>query len=376
MRLLLLFSVMQGLLIADETAVSVIDQMRAIDQVLDEGLTIRGVRKSSGRPGDELRRPGDFELQFTWQAPVNAIILRSAHPPTLAVDTIDFERFPPGDPYAAKIPRYGLMESPGGDVTVSMPLEQIVYFGEDRSASLNVDTVFQVFPNGSYEIAGKSRRINVANADAATWSLRYKQALWCSGRLLTRFLDDVVQIEDAGSTVTLTASGRHNSATGGSWELTLDPGAGYLVRQGRFQIGSTPVYSFVNRGTITAGALTFAESAEFTTHATGMVDQFEFAEVSLEADRELLLEAADLVSDTSTPYTQIRDARPKSAILSQVDADGELFQFGDDSRPEEAPIADAPSGFRWWLLLINVLLVITWAIVFAVRKMRRPPSST
>jgi hypothetical protein len=347
-----------------------LQELRALDAVYNAGMTIRGRQTSYPRPGDTVRPATTFELQFTWHAPRNALSLTAIGVPRPVPDRIDLEHHRPAGPFdTGRFPTHGLVSTPTGDVTLSIPVAMLVFFDSDQSANLTTSLTYQVHADGSYNSRGEANSLHVDPGDSPGWSLPYKRVIWCSGRLLSPFLTDIRSVEPLeNGRLEAIADGFDSTALRGQWKFEVDPAAGYLVRSAAFSDGGQEVYSLSNEQLVTANEVVFPRTARFTTHAVGQVDEFQFESMTLSPDEEFLRTTEAAIKSRNRPNTFVRDSRTKDPIIAQIDAKGHLEQVAPTRRTAPPDLREVSASLRLWLLFANLTAIVLLAGRLLIRR--------
>jgi hypothetical protein len=190
-------------------------------------------------------------------------------------------------------------------------------------------TLFEVHPDGQVIEHHTKPSVELHNPGQVLDSIETYVTVLTAGRGYSRLIDDVKSVKSgAGKTILLSATGRCPDGTAVDWDLTVDPEAGYLVRDAicARPSGGASIAHFSNEGLKWSdrGALaekgTFVFDPQRNASKPEMIWTFSFQGLS-ETDTRMIEEARELLRKPYPDGVSVADFRkgptPKHNIVGE-----------------------------------------------------------
>jgi hypothetical protein len=331
-------------------AISVSERMRFYDRIYASAFTARGT----------LVKPPPFNAADTPPLEQEWVLTRSGNAVGLHQKSVGLQIT-----YRAKTPddRPSSYDKQG-NMWLTTNTEDVIWFGEDRSAWLVVSTSFNVSPDNAILSKGTSKTLRIAAAEAPKLRVPVNSTLWVLGRGYTDYIDQILQVEENGERLKVVADGSFDGSIPGRWTLAVTPNDQYVVTAAEFRRrnlndGSFEQEPFVrvsNDRLVTESGCVYPSNGDFT--VANLKTTFAVHNAALKSDNDLLgdlqrmsgkIEAGSLVQD-------YRSSPPR--------------YFREGSQPQ-ANVKVQPSSSRLWLILLNVLIVVALLVTVVMIRVRK-----
>jgi len=212
---------------------------------------------------------------------------------------------------------------PDGNLIVWRSLEEYVLFAPDRNESIEKIKPFFVDPNGKSVPKGGIntivRRFAIGSQEGI---YRFNQCELATGRGFSKHLGTIDSAKSFPSgLMKVTSQGSYGTGLKGSWELTLDPNSGYLVRKATFtwEGAPEPIVVVTSAGIMSKDGLEFAKYGTFK--YSNLLELFvEVSDISKVVGPNKLYEEVRLRLDSPLPAgARIYDLRSKKPVVTTVE---------------------------------------------------------
>ena len=283
-------------------AEEVLARLRAVDTIYSSGFTCEGAVTMEANPLAPNVGPTPMTFTLTSSAEGFALVQRASELPEM--------KFVPKRTDETGIspkPRFTDYDE-DGRTTVLVAVGRTIYFGGDMSGMREDHVVFKVGPSGVEETPRNPHMVDIDAADAIDYELLGRGTLYAAGRGYSDHIDQITHVEEnKDGMLVITAVGTFLEP--GTWRLTIDPGAAYMVREAEFttkRLGSLSL-AVSTSGTVWDGAYCVPEKA----NCSGRVinGDFEFTSVEGKADEAILQMAEESMKEPFPLNTSIKDHR-------------------------------------------------------------------
>jgi hypothetical protein len=293
----------------DQLPTSVLTQLQTYDKIYSAAITARGHITSPPPFNAPYLPPVTREWVFTRSGDTFGLVQTSSD--------IEVKYRPSPEPESS---RPGISYDKDGNMHMGLVTGRAVYFGQRRSASVDITTTFVVSP--SNKLLSNQRRKSIAYSPPESKQLivPISTVLWTLGRGYTPYLDRVTEVKRGSDGLLAVAGlGSFDSRLSGRWTLTVDPRSQYLVTSAQFfrsLDNSIPFVAVSNSAIKSKGGCMYPTVG--TCSIARSLSTLTVTDVEFVASENVLKQAKELTEQNAQPNTSIMDftvSPPKSAFI-------------------------------------------------------------
>jgi len=284
-----------------------LDKLKSVDAMyLDAGITISGNEVLPANP----MVPGSVAVPTKWELTIRGSLSAITHD-AMTTPSPPFVAGKDQTQFLAR-PRY----DPDGNFLVSSLAKDATVFTAAYSASREEVFALAVSPTGHVTNHGTTPIIEFHPKNAPELTLPQKKALWSTGRGLSGYIDHIDGVQHLNNgLIQLKCAAYESPPLPGTWILSVDPTAAYLVREASFFRNATgrgtPLIAITNHGLKWYGNLALPESCEWVYSSPPINEKYELSDITADLKfDERLFESAQ--AEMLPPYpddTMLIDAR-------------------------------------------------------------------
>ena len=278
-------------------ALDLLKKLRAFDAVYEAGFTAEGTGVFPGEPGIPAR-PTEWKITIDG----DRFVLREK---ATEVPAPDYEK--------TRVAFRG----PGGEVAYSVPgilTRRTIFWGPELCSSVAFDLTFRPDSEGQVTASGhENRRVQLYRPDSEAMALFRMKIMFSLGRGYSGYIDELESVSQLGDGA-MKCTGTGKWIWNGSWELVVDPAAGYMVRSAKFlpEIPEIPGLEVTTSGVKWFGARCVPEKSVWVdalSSATKQEIPITCRSATLQPDLELIKEAEQEASAAYRGRTSVIDRR-------------------------------------------------------------------
>ncbi|MBN2456450.1 MAG: hypothetical protein JXB29_07965 [Sedimentisphaerales bacterium] len=231
------------------------------------------------------------------------------HPPVFA---------PPGSPRNYRAFDY----DPDGNLIVWRSLEKYILSEPARNDSIEKVRVFFVDPNGQIVRTADNILFHRWRIDKPYSTNQFKYYQLPTGRGFSRHLGNVASVKSLTSgLMKVTSKGSCGPSWQGTWELTVDPNADYLVREAIFTTEGQhkPIKTITSSGVVEKDGIRLAKYGTYRS-SSGFELSVEVTDISkVVGENELYEEVLSHLNSPLPPGSQVMDRRGDKPVVTTVE---------------------------------------------------------